>query len=343
MVIPMPPTGAIIRCAARALSASSVIGGMFCMWSDYPGAETQTQEAKKIRLPLRAMGLAMDGAYTSAHGHVRRARRLQRRRLHQHRSSRAERTTTSQTASTGCDLHGGGQRDLYLRRLRRQLHRDRFPPSATITRRQTMTGDTIYTCTRCGEQHSASFCRASMSAVKTGETTEAYTLDGEQSCYPHGRRRHRARRASAPWCRARARRCPTPPAPRPPSPAIRTAATTASASNLIDGDTSTYYWSTGCQTSRHVCPRRPRRAGSLRRRADQRPGAWRLLHECQRPALVRRPHMDDDRHVHEQPQHGRDEDVCRPVLRRELPLYSGRPHDGAQLLVAAFRDRLGQL
>lgn len=47
------------------LSASSVIGGMFCMWSDYPGAETQTQEAKKIRLPLRAMGLAMDGAYTS--------------------------------------------------------------------------------------------------------------------------------------------------------------------------------------------------------------------------------------------------------------------------------------
>ena len=42
--------------------------------------------------------------------------------------------------------------------------------------------------------------------------------------------------------------------------------------------------------------------------------------------------MDDDRHVHEQPQHGCDEDVCRPVLRRELPLHPGRPHDGAQLL-----------
>lgn len=53
------------KVCGTSLSASSVIGGMFCMWSDYPGAETQTQEAKKIRLPLRAMGLAMDGAYTS--------------------------------------------------------------------------------------------------------------------------------------------------------------------------------------------------------------------------------------------------------------------------------------
>lgn len=53
------------KVCGTSLSASSVIGGMFRMWSDYPGAETQTQEAKKIRLPLRAMGLAMDGAYTS--------------------------------------------------------------------------------------------------------------------------------------------------------------------------------------------------------------------------------------------------------------------------------------
>ena len=53
------------KVCGTSLSASSVIGGMFCMWSDYPGAETQTQEARKIRLPLRAMGLAMDGAYTS--------------------------------------------------------------------------------------------------------------------------------------------------------------------------------------------------------------------------------------------------------------------------------------
>lgn len=43
------------KVCGTSLSASSVIGGMFCMWSDYPGAETQTQEAKKIRLPLRAM------------------------------------------------------------------------------------------------------------------------------------------------------------------------------------------------------------------------------------------------------------------------------------------------
>ena len=42
------------KVCGTSLSASSVIGGMFCMWSDYPGAETQTQEAKKIRLPWTA-------------------------------------------------------------------------------------------------------------------------------------------------------------------------------------------------------------------------------------------------------------------------------------------------
>lgn len=36
------------------------------MWNDYPGAETQTQEAKKIRLPLRVMGFSMDGNYSSS-------------------------------------------------------------------------------------------------------------------------------------------------------------------------------------------------------------------------------------------------------------------------------------
>ena len=49
------------KVCGTSLSASSVIGGMFCMWSDYPGAETQTQEAKKIRLPLRAMAQRMKG------------------------------------------------------------------------------------------------------------------------------------------------------------------------------------------------------------------------------------------------------------------------------------------
>ena len=41
-------------------------------------------------------------------------------------------------------------------------------------------GDTIYTCMRCGEQHSELLPREYVS-VKTGKTTEAYTLDGEQS------------------------------------------------------------------------------------------------------------------------------------------------------------------
>lgn len=52
------------KVCGKALDSSSVIGGMFCLWSDVPGAETETQEAQKIRLPLRAMGLAMNNSYT---------------------------------------------------------------------------------------------------------------------------------------------------------------------------------------------------------------------------------------------------------------------------------------
>ena len=36
------------------------VGGMFCVWADYPGAETEQQVAANIRLVLRAMALRMD-------------------------------------------------------------------------------------------------------------------------------------------------------------------------------------------------------------------------------------------------------------------------------------------
>lgn len=39
-------------------------GSMFCIWCDYPAAETETEIAQKVRLPLRAMGAAMSGTYT---------------------------------------------------------------------------------------------------------------------------------------------------------------------------------------------------------------------------------------------------------------------------------------
>ena len=35
-------------------------GSMFCIWCDYPKAETETEVAQKVRLPLRAMALRMD-------------------------------------------------------------------------------------------------------------------------------------------------------------------------------------------------------------------------------------------------------------------------------------------
>ena len=37
------------------------VGGMFCIWSDFPGAETETEVAENIRLILRAMAKRMDG------------------------------------------------------------------------------------------------------------------------------------------------------------------------------------------------------------------------------------------------------------------------------------------
>ena len=37
------------------------VGGMFCIWSDFPDAETETEVAENIRLILRAMSKRMDG------------------------------------------------------------------------------------------------------------------------------------------------------------------------------------------------------------------------------------------------------------------------------------------
>ena len=39
---------------------SSSVGSMFCIWCDYPNAESETEVAKKARLVLRAMALRMD-------------------------------------------------------------------------------------------------------------------------------------------------------------------------------------------------------------------------------------------------------------------------------------------
>ena len=42
-------------------TVNSPVGSMFCIWSDYPTAETEQVVAQKVRLPMRAMALRMDG------------------------------------------------------------------------------------------------------------------------------------------------------------------------------------------------------------------------------------------------------------------------------------------
>lgn len=42
-------------------TVNSPVGSMFCIWSDYPNAETEQVVAQKVRLPMRAMALRMNG------------------------------------------------------------------------------------------------------------------------------------------------------------------------------------------------------------------------------------------------------------------------------------------
>ena len=109
------------------LSTSSVIGGMFCMWSDYPGAETQTQEVAKIRLPLRAMGLAMDGSYTSS--------------------------LDTSVVPGGFNADGSINTDPPA-----QVHN--YQQTAAQTATCTQAGSVTYTCTDCGESYTETIPRA---------------------------------------------------------------------------------------------------------------------------------------------------------------------------------------
>lgn len=49
------------KVCGTSLDASSVVGATFCVWCDYPGAETEQEIAKNVRLVLRAMAQRMDG------------------------------------------------------------------------------------------------------------------------------------------------------------------------------------------------------------------------------------------------------------------------------------------
>ena len=232
------------KVCGTSLSASSVIGGMFCMWSDYPGAETQTQEARKIRLPLRAMGLAMDGAYTSgmdtsvvpggfnADGSINTDPPAQSHDYHQTASTAATCTEAGSVTYTCADCG-----DSYTETVPALGHDYAAADDA---------GDTIYTCTRCGEQHSELLPREYVS-VKTGKTTEAYTLDGEQSFTHTGDAT--IARGELTVVQGTGTKVPYSASASASVSGYTDGGYNCVASKLIDGDTSTYYWSTSSQTS----------------------------------------------------------------------------------------------
>ena len=232
------------KVCGTSLSASSVIGGMFCMWSDYPGAETQTQEARKIRLPLRAMGLAMDGAYTSgmdtsvvpggfnADGSINTDPPAQSHDYHQTASTAATCTEAGSVTYTCADCG-----DSYTETVPALGHNYAAADDA---------GDTIYTCTRCGEQHSELLPREYVS-VKTGKTTEAYTFDGEQSFTHTGDAA--IARGELTVVQGTGTKVPYSASASASVSGYTDGGYNCVASKLIDGDTSTYYWSTSSQTS----------------------------------------------------------------------------------------------
>lgn len=225
------------------LSTSSVIGGMFCMWSDYPGAETQTQEAAKIRLPLRAMGLAMDGSYTSsldtsvvpggfnADGSINTDPPAQ---VHNYQQTAAQTATCTQAGSVTYTCTDCGE-----------SYTETIPALGHDYAATDDDGDTIYTCTRCGERYSELLPREYVS-LKVGETSGVYTLDGEQTVTKAGNAA-----VAAANLRTVAGTGTTVSYAASASASVggyTDGGYNCTADKLIDGDTSTYYWSTGSQT-----------------------------------------------------------------------------------------------
>ena len=230
------------KVCGNTLSSSAVIGGMFCMWSDYPGAETQTQEAKKIRLPLRAMGLAMDGNYSSsmdqsvvaggfnADGTLNTDPPAQ---VHNYEVSATQAATCTKPGSVTYTCTDCG--DSYT---------ETVPALGHDYAAADDDGDTIYTCTRCGDTYSELLPREDV-ALKVGQTSDAYTLEGEQTVTHAG---------DASIAKANLNYVQGTGAEVSYSATVTTSVSgytvggyNCVASKLIDGDTSTYYWSSDSQ------------------------------------------------------------------------------------------------
>ena len=225
------------------LSSSSVLGGMFCMWSDYPGAETETQEAKKIRLPLRAMGLAMDGSYTynldtsvvpggfNADGTLNTDPPAQ---VHNYQlTSSQEATCTEEGKNTYTCTDCG---DTYT---------ETTPALGHDYVAKDDGGDTVYTCKRCGDSYTELLPRKNIS-LKVGQTSETYTLEGEKTISVEGD--SGIAKANLTYSEGTGAEVSYSASASASVSGYTQGGYNCVISNIIDGNTSTYYWSEANQS-----------------------------------------------------------------------------------------------
>ncbi len=225
------------------LSSSSVLGGMFCMWSDYPGAETETQEAKKIRLPLRAIGLAMDGSYTynldtsvvpggfNADGTLNTDPPAQ---VHNYQlTSSQEATCTEEGKNTYTCTDCG---DTYT---------ETTPALGHDYTAEDDGGDTVYTCKRCGDSYTELLPRENIS-LKAGQTSETYTLDGEKTISVGGNAD--IAKANLTYSEGTGAEVSYSASASASVSGYTQGGYYCVISNIIDGNTSTYYWSEANQS-----------------------------------------------------------------------------------------------
>ena len=225
------------------LSSSSVLGGMFCMWSDYPGAETETQEAKKIRLPLRAMGLAMDSSYTynldtsvvpggfNADGTLNTDPPAQ---VHNYQlTSSQEATCTEEGKNTYTCTDCG---DTYT---------ETTPALGHDYTAEDDGGDTVYTCKRCGDSYTELLPRENIS-LKVGQTSETYTLDGEKTISVEGD--SGIAKANLTYSEGTGAEVSYSASASASVSGYTQGGYNCVISNIIDGNTSTYYWSEANQS-----------------------------------------------------------------------------------------------
>ena len=221
------------------VSSSSVVGGMFCMWSDYPGAETETQEASKIRLPLRALGLAMNGSYTSdmdtsvVSGGFNADGTLNTdppAKVHNYQLTSSVAPTCTEEGSNTYTCSDCGE-----------SYTETVPAEGHNYTAEDDGGDTVYTCTKCGDSYTSLLPRENIS-LKVGETSEKYTLEGEKSVSVAGDSNiAQANITYTEGTGAEVSYSAT-------ASASASAYSTYYVSNLIDGNTSSFYWSDSSQT-----------------------------------------------------------------------------------------------